>query len=103
VDIVSRAGAVSSWVLKTRSLPIFSASRFQICFPKDNQDTMQHSCATQDETAVFMLLRQAFQMNLQGVDGRSQMKSGFSGQRTVKFHPSVKSFTLQCKIGPSFS
>ena len=30
------------------------------------------------------------------------MGSGFSRHRSVKFHPSVKSFTLQCKIGQPF-
>jgi hypothetical protein len=38
-----------------------------------------------------------FQMNanLQDFDRRSQMGSSFSRRRSVKFHPSVKSFTLQ--------
>src|SRR5215469_18437915 len=42
-------------------------------------------------------------INLQNVDGRSQIWSGFSRQRSVKFHPSVKSSILQYKIRQPFS
>src|SRR5260221_7960529 len=42
-------------------------------------------------------------VNLQDVDGRSQMGSGFSRHRSVDSHDSEQISTLQCKIGPPFS
>ena len=42
-------------------------------------------------------------INLQNVDGRSQIWRGFSRQRSVKFHPSAKNSILACKIGQPFN
>jgi hypothetical protein len=36
--------------------------------------------------------------NLQDFDRRSQMESGFSRRRSVKFHPSVPSFPFSAKL-----
>jgi len=40
--------------------------------------------------------------NLQSIDRRSQIWRGFPRHRSIKFHPSVKGFILQCKIGQPF-